>query len=402
MKKIILLIDSIKLFLFKNKVIKSNKKILIGISGGQDSIVLVILFFMLQKQWKIKIIILYCQHLWKIETLYSFFHLFKFFYSLNLELYYSISLRITNSEQTGRNWRLKNFLRFQSLFFSNTVFIGHTQTDQIETFLFNFFRGSSSRGISSLKEKKTITQIKKNDFLTSKKKLLKVQKVKKNQLIKIQFHPIFLKKKKIKKVEIQKTLFRKQNLFFLNKKIFKNFFIFRPLLKKSRLDIKTISSEWKLPVFPDKTNEIVLYKRNRIRKQLLPSLRFFFNPKIDKILFQYNQILSSEELILENFIKNLIEEIILEYETFYSINLFLFSSFPLAIQRKICFLFFTKKVKKNINFSTINSFIKIITKKLVQTQQKNNLLKLEKSCQLVFFPKLGIILFYKTTIIFFK
>jgi tRNA(Ile)-lysidine synthetase-like protein len=402
MKKIILLINSIKLFLLKNKVIKSNKQILIGISGGQDSIVLLILFFILQKQWKLKIIVLYCHHLWESETIYSFFHLFKFFFSLNFEFYYSISLRITNSEQTARKWRLKNFLRFQYLLFSNTLFIGHTQTDQIETFLFNFFRGSSSRGISSLKEKKIITQIEKNDFLTSKKKLLKIQKVKKNQLIKIHFQRIYFKNKKIKKIHTQKTSFRKQKIFFLNKKIFKNFFIFRPLLKKSRLDIKTISIHWKLPVFPDKTNEIVLYKRNRIRKQLLPSLRFFFNPKIDKILFQYNQVLSSEELIIENFIKNFFEEIIFEYETFYSINLFLLNSFPLAIQRKICFLFFKKKVKKNITFSTINSFIIIITKKVVQAEQKNKSIGLEKNSNWVFFPKVGIIYFYKTTIIFFK
>jgi hypothetical protein len=78
------------------------------------------------------------------------------------------------------------------------------------------------------------------------------------------------------------------------------------------------------------------------------------------------------------------------------------NSFPLAIQRKICFLFFKKKVKKNITFSTINSFIIIITKKVVQAEQKNKSIGLEKNSNWVFFPKVGIIYFYKTTIIFFK
>ena len=90
----------------------------------------------------------------------------------------------------------------------------------------------------------------------------------------------------------------KNILVSLNKLNHKNVFLIRPLLFVNRFDLRKLCTFWQLPVYPDKTNENLNYYRNRIRKQLLPLLRFFFNPQIDKIFLQFSELANSEEIYL--------------------------------------------------------------------------------------------------------
>ncbi len=73
----------------------------------------------------------------------------------------------------------------------------------------------------------------------------------------------------------------------------------RPLLFANRSDIQKSSHFWMLPNYPDKSNSYIQYSRNRIRNQLLPTLRFFFNPQIEQALFQFGEIASLEHSFLE-------------------------------------------------------------------------------------------------------
>jgi tRNA(Ile)-lysidine synthetase-like protein len=88
----------------------------------------------------------------------------------------------------------------------------------------------------------------------------------------------------------------KNILVSLNKVNRKNIFLIRPLLFVNRFDLRKLCTFWQLPIYPDKTNENLSYYRNRIRKQLLPLLRFFFNPQIDKIFLQFSELANSEEI----------------------------------------------------------------------------------------------------------
>ena len=73
----------------------------------------------------------------------------------------------------------------------------------------------------------------------------------------------------------------------------------RPLLALSRHDVKQLCQFWRMPIYPDRTNEQLRFSRNRVRKQLLPMLRFFFNPQIDVVLSQLGEILLLEQLYTE-------------------------------------------------------------------------------------------------------
>ncbi len=76
--------------------------------------------------------------------------------------------------------------------------------------------------------------------------------------------------------------------------------IVRPLLFTNRSDIQKCFYFWKLPNYPDKSNSSIQYSRNRIRNQLLPTLKFFFNPQLEQVLFQFAEIVSLEYALLKN------------------------------------------------------------------------------------------------------
>ena len=68
-----------------------------------------------------------------------------------------------------------------------------------------------------------------------------------------------------------------------------NYTIVRPLINCSRRTITMACVLSKLPVYPDLTNAKVRYSRNRLRKQIIPSLQFFFNPQVEKALFKFSE-----------------------------------------------------------------------------------------------------------------
>ncbi len=82
-----------------------------------------------------------------------------------------------------------------------------------------------------------------------------------------------------------------------------NYKIIRPLLYLSRTDITLICKTLKIPLYPDKSNQSLKYSRNRIRKQLLPILKLFYNPQIEQALFRFTEIVSKEQSFIAFLLK---------------------------------------------------------------------------------------------------
>ena len=68
-----------------------------------------------------------------------------------------------------------------------------------------------------------------------------------------------------------------------------NYTIVRPLMNCLRSEITVACVLNLLPVYPDFSNLKMQYSRNRIRKQIIPAIKFFFNPKAEKALFQFSE-----------------------------------------------------------------------------------------------------------------
>ena len=65
--------------------------------------------------------------------------------------------------------------------------------------------------------------------------------------------------------------------------------VVRPLLNCLRCNITMSCISSCLPVYPDLSNLKMRYSRNRIRKQILPTIKLFLNPKVEKAVFQFSE-----------------------------------------------------------------------------------------------------------------
>lgn len=156
-KKHLSFINSFEEKLRKKTTLTPNKKITLGVSGGQDSICLLYLFFLLEIQWKFSLQLSYCNHLWQIDSFHTMRELIKFCFVLKFPLNCILSSKNVSTETEARNWRYQSLKRLLFFYTSTSLVTGHTGSDKIETILFNLLKGSGVRGISPLDwEKKTI------------------------------------------------------------------------------------------------------------------------------------------------------------------------------------------------------------------------------------------------------
>lgn len=125
---------------------------------------------------------------------------------------------------------------------------------------------------------------------------------------------------------------------FLSQFYKNEYILVRPFLSLTRFDLKKICNSWKIPLFPDQSNQKLKYQRNRIRKQILPTLRFFFNPQIDTTIYQFIEIINSEQEYMDFITARIVngfpkgnnqKQTIVELETSF-INVL-----PLPIRRKV-------------------------------------------------------------------
>jgi tRNA(Ile)-lysidine synthase TilS/MesJ len=146
----------------------------------------------------------------------------------------------------------------------------------------------------------------------------------------------------------------------------KQCFIVRPILFISRFDLKKICAFWELPLYPDQTNEKLIYFRNRIRKQLLPLLRFFFNPQIDKLFLQFAEIATAEQRYLDVLSSRLKEEFQIEKTNASELNVSVFIFIPIAIQRRLLKQFLDQYLIKKVKFFHIQNLLTVLAKRKKQ------------------------------------
>ena len=68
----------------------------------------------------------------------------------------------------------------------------------------------------------------------------------------------------------------------------------RPLIKFSRFECYKFCEFWNLPIYPDFTNLNINSCRNRLRLQLIPYLKYFFNRNLNKKITQIQRLINLE------------------------------------------------------------------------------------------------------------
>lgn len=95
---------------------------------------------------------------------------------------------------------------------------------------------------------------------------------------------------------------RRVNLFYKKRE---KISIVRPLLALNRVQILKICIFWRLPLYIDSTNKLTNFRRNRLRHQIFPLFKFFFNPKIDMALARFISIINYENDYFKNHLKSI-------------------------------------------------------------------------------------------------
>ncbi len=252
----------------KYNLIRNGDSIVIGVSGGPDSMTLLnVLINLKQKLGISKIVVATVNHMIREEAEEETKFVENFCESHGIEFYLKkvdvqeeAKSKKISTELAGRNARYDFFEEVLKKTGSNKIATAHNSNDNAETVLMNLLRGS---GVSGLKG---------------------IEKIRDGKFI-------------------------------------------RPIIECKRSEIEQYCLENKLNPRYDKTNNENTYTRNKIRNMLIPYIEENFNPNIVDSLNRLSTIATKEDeyihKIVENSFKNIVitadmgkKEIILDLKKF--------------------------------------------------------------------------------------
>jgi tRNA(Ile)-lysidine synthase len=314
----------------EKNLLQPNKRILIAISGGQDSMYLIKILFQLHSTWNWQLGIIHCDHQWNTVSKLQANYVSQIANMMELDYYQSTTILNVNSELSARHWRYLTIKKIADFHHYQAIITAHTSSDRIETFMFNLLRGCGMTGLQSLAWKRFLFQ----------NCVLNITSIFNN--IELLFQINY--KEKMLNIQIQK---------------YKYIPLVRPLLNITRTQIRFFLNKWQFPVWSDPTNRSIEIYRNRIRHRLMPYIRLYFHPKIDQSISQWIELVHYETIYLDKLAQYIIfifEVLIInksdsiEYMAFPAVIL---NSLPIFLQRRIIQQFIEKKTHNTMCFNQI-------------------------------------------------
>ena len=284
-----------------SELISSGDRVLVGVSGGADSIALlnVLNSYSLAKNYTL--VVAHINHMARGK---DSFEDARFVKDVAIKLglpFFSQEINVgkeqirlkKNFQEAARSIRYKFFEETLKIVGGNKIAVAHSADDQVETILMNFIRGSGLKGLAG------IPQVRGK--------------------------------------------------------------IIRPFLNIYRADLEDYLEKNKISFRHDLSNSNKKYLRNKVRHELIPSLKLY-NPNIKKNLEKMSLIISQDDALLDQLTRNIFNQINQNQKSFekkisWNINKFL--SNPIALrQRLIRETFF--QITGNILGLTANHIRKIV------------------------------------------
>lgn len=296
-----------------NNLICNNDHIIVGVSGGADSICLLHFLYSIKNRFNLKITAVHINHLMRGEesNLDNKF-VVDFCNNLNIPIkVFSFDINKIakdeklSSEEAGRKYRYIAFKETLKNENANKIAIAHNKDDNAETIIMRFFRGTGIKGLSGI-------------------------------------------------------AYKRDN-------------IIRPILDCLRLDIEDYCKRNNLSYRNDSTNKLDIYTRNKIRLSFIPSIKENFNSNIIDTLTNMAKTFNDENNFLDNLSKNYLNKCLIEKnKDKITLNINILITLDLVIQKRIlrlCFSHFNKELY-NISLDHINMVVDLLKK---QTGKKLNL-----------------------------
>lgn len=286
-------------------LLAQNGRVLVAVSGGQDSLCLTKLLLDLQPKWEWQLAIAHCDHRWPSDVGIAD-HVQQLAQSWGLPFYLKTASEVAVSEAAARQWRYEALIEIAQAHGYQDVVTGHTKSDRAETVLYNLIRGTGADGLQALTWQRPLAP------------------------------------------GIQ---------------------LVRPLLEVTRNETFKFCQQQHLPIWEDAYNQDLNYARNRIRQELLPYLKTHFNPQVETALAQTAELLRADVEYLENAAKELRQKAIAsangeEQNTNglpLRLNRLVLQQAPLALQRRVIRQFLKEAQKAAPSFEQIQEITALIT-----------------------------------------
>ena len=228
----------------KYNMIEDGDRIVIGVSGGPDSMSLLNSLNNLKEKLNIKIYVAHINHMLREEADEETKYVMGFCERIGVEFFakrinvveIAKKLKI-GTEEAGRNVRYEFFEEVAKKVDANKIATAHNSNDNAETVLMNIIRGTSISGLKG------------------------IEKVRDSKFI-------------------------------------------RPIIECNRQEVEEYCKEEKLEPRYDKTNSENVYTRNKIRNLLIPYLQKEFNQNIIEGINRLSELAADNEEFLNNIVEN--------------------------------------------------------------------------------------------------
>lgn len=218
-------ITKIESIIRKDRLLKSGDRIIIGVSGGPDSLALLFILNSLKVEYGLSLCVAHLNHQLRKEAKADLMFVKNISKKLGLpfisdEVNINKLAKKGSIEEVAREERLKFLFKAAKKFRADKIALGHTRDDQAETVLMRILRGTGLYGLRGILPKREID----------------------------------------------------------------GFTIIRPLVEIDRNSINDYLRQIKVKPRIDSSNSEDIYFRNRIRNKLLPLLKKDYNGNIKQIL----------------------------------------------------------------------------------------------------------------------
>ena len=263
----------IEKFISNEMVLETGSKVLIGVSGGVDSVVLLDVMANLSDKYKFSVYVAHYNHKLRgkasdedekfVRNLAASYNI-PYYWQNGKVQQYSTKNNIS-IEESARILRYLFFERISRQINADFLVTAHTADDSTETFLLNLFRGSGLTGLSGIPARR---------------------------------------------------------------QFIKNVILFRPFIMLKKQKLIEYANKRKLEWHEDESNSTEKYTRNKIRNDLIPKLKKDYSPGIVDTINRASKLIQAADKIIHDYVKTHLPSVLVDISNDrVSIKISLFKTF---------------------------------------------------------------------------
>lgn len=154
------LLYQVRKYIEKQSLIQKRQRIILGVSGGMDSMFLLHAMKHWQEHFEVELVAVHVNHMIRESATNDQYFVERACSSAKVPCIvvtqdvptYAKNRRI-GIEEAGREVRMEAFCKIATIYQADAIMLAHHLNDHMETMLLHFFRGCSARGLSGIRPK---------------------------------------------------------------------------------------------------------------------------------------------------------------------------------------------------------------------------------------------------------